>query len=120
MKVSKISNWIGDKTDLKIYRNYVETDLKNLFLALQGRIRFGTPTDGNRGENISGEFQIFTSVATNSGPTVVSHGLSGTPLGWITISKNLGGTLFLSASSLTTITFVSTTTTTTYTIFLLK
>ena len=122
MKVAKISNYNEDDKSKAVYDKFVDIDLKNIFLALQGRIRFGTGVSGARGENIEGEFRQFTSSNTAGSNNLVPHSLSATPIGWIVVNQNWGGVLYTGTNtfSSSTVTFISTTTNTTYTIFLLK
>jgi hypothetical protein len=122
MRLSKSSNYVGDKTDIKVYQRSIDTDLASLYLWTQGRVRLGSGVDGARGENIDGEFQVFTSSIVAGAINVINHTLSATPIGWIVVKQNWGGVLYTGTNSPTntTITFISTTTTTGYTVFLLK
>jgi hypothetical protein len=121
MKLVKISNWIpkGNQED---FNKNINTDLKNVMLFSEGRVRFGNAVDGARGENISGEFHIFTSVKTNTAETVISHTLGSIPTGYLVINQNNSGSLYTSGTgwTISNIYIRSTTTNTQYTIFILK
>ncbi len=121
MKVVKQSKFIGnDKQNPTKYIMDSENDIINLTLAVNGRLRFGAVIDGGKGENIAGEYQIFTSSATALATEVITHSLGATPTGYLIISKNKHGDLYQVTATNTTISLVSSTTTTNYTIFLLK
>jgi hypothetical protein len=123
MKITKFSSFIGmNKDNMDSHLRSVDSDLSSLFLALQGRVRLGTGVDGARGENISGEFQVFTSSASVTANNVITHTLSATPIGWVVVKQSLAGALYNNNVTATnsTITLVSSITSTNYTIFLLK
>lgn len=91
----------------------------------QGRIRFGTGDDGDRGENISGEFQVFTSDATPDTEFSVTHGLGSVPIGIIIIGQDIAGQLYQLAGTgtawtTTTIFLKADVASVTFEVFLLK
>lgn len=93
----------GPQDSSKDGNNYLEdvdTDLFNIFLCLQGRVRFGDGTDNARGENISGEFHTFTTAGANT-EVVVPHTLNATPVGRIVISQDKAGSLYSSTTAWT-------------------
>ena len=99
MKIAKTCN-----IALSNQENYIkaaDTDLKNIFLALQGRIRFGTVGDGDRGENISGEWQVFTTNATPDTEDTIAHTIGAIPQGYIVVSQSLAGSLYLGTTAWT-------------------
>ncbi len=119
MKLTKTSNYSNfNRTKQEDYIQNVDTDLSNIFTAFKGRVRFGSGVDDARGENLEGEFQVFTTAAT--GGTVVNHTLSATPIGYIIIKQNANGVLWLASATTASITFASNTTATSFTVFLLK
>lgn len=121
MKIIKQSNYVASpnfKSDEQFI--HIDKDLKNIVLGLTGRIRFGSGIDSTRGENISGEFRQFTSSATASSTNTILHTLGAVPIGWLLVSQDNDGVLYLSTKNNLDIRLVSTTTSTTYTIFLLK
>ena len=69
--------------------------------ALKGRVRFGSPTDGYRGENISGEFQVFTSNATPDAEDTVAHTIGAIPVGYIVLKQDKAGSLYLGSTAWT-------------------
>ena len=97
MKVTRQSNVIErrfsgfEKNDFK---RSVDEDLKNIVLALQGRLRFGTGDDGDRGENLAGEFQLFTSNATPDTEDTVAHTVGAIPVGRIILYQDKAGSLY--------------------------
>jgi len=128
MKLVRISNWspkpesIKDKNADERFFKDLNTDLKNVMLFSEGRVRFGDSVDGNKGENISGEFQIFTSVLTATAENIIAHGLGVVPTGYLVINQGYSGSLYSSGTSWTSgnVYLRSSTTGTNYTIFLLK
>jgi len=72
----------------------VDADLTSLFLAMQGRLRFGDGGDGDRGENIHGEFQQFTTSATPDAENTVSHTLGSVPVGCLVLGQDKAGSLY--------------------------
>ena len=126
MKLAKQYNFrqldFSSKKDVINYLKTIEYDLSNLFLCLQGRVRFGTGTDGTEGENISGEFQVFTSNAIADTEDTISHTLGAVPIGYIVLGRDKAGVLYngSTAWTSTSIYFKSNVASTTYTVFLLK
>lgn len=59
-----------------------------------GRVRFGDGGDGDRGENMSGEFQLFTSDATPDTEFSITHGLGSVPVGRLIIWQDAAGSLY--------------------------
>lgn len=96
MKAARISNRFGtDGYDKDLF-----TDISNIFLALQGRIRFGDGDSGARGENMSGEFITFTTAGANT-EVVVPHTLSAIPVGRLIIRQDKAGSLYDSTTAWT-------------------
>jgi len=120
MKTAKQSLPVNIETGT--YAEQLDTDVKNLFLLSQGRIRFGSGTDGDRGENISGEFQVYTSNGTPNTADSIIHTLGSVPVGFIVINLDKGAVIYDSGTAwtTTTISLKSTVASTTATIFLLK
>jgi len=103
------------------YLGDVDTDLSNIFLAFQGRVRFGDGVSGGRGENISGEFRTITTAGANT-EVVVPHTLGAVPVGYIVIGRNKAAHLYDSttANTKTNLYVKSDVATTIFKIFLLK
>jgi len=98
----------------------VDNDLTSLFNLSKGRIRFGDATNGSRGENISGEYRVFTS--STPAEFEVKHTLGVVPQGWIVVSKDKAGDLYsgTSTNTSTSIYFKCSVGSVTYKVFLLK
>lgn len=77
----------------------LKVNLDKIFTATQGRIRFGDGVDGNRGENLAGVFQTFTSDATPDTEFSVAHGLGSVPIGRIIIWQDKAGNLYQSPTT---------------------
>lgn len=125
MKTTKRSDLIRlavENKQLKEYIKNIDIDINNLFVALQGRIRFGTGTSGDRGENISGEFVTYTSNGSANTEDTVAHSLGSTPIGYIVIKQDKGSNVYEggTAWSSTNIYLKQTGTSVATTLFLLK
>lgn len=94
MKVVKKSNLINGRQDFNKYKTDLDSDIKNLVLLTQGRIRFGDGTDGYSGENIAGQFQQFTSHASADTEFAVAHTLGAVPVGFIMLWQDKAGSLY--------------------------
>ncbi len=101
MKVVKTSNLSSRKEELPVYDKALDADVSSICTALAGRIRFGTGTDGARGENISGEFQVFTTSGTPDTEGAVAHTLGSIPIGYIVLKQNKAGSIYIGASAWT-------------------
>ena len=120
MKLSRLS--VAGKRNIGDLEDHVHTDLTNLFLWSQGRVRFGTGTDGDRGENIDGEFQVFTSNATPDTADSITHTLGAVPIGFLVVNLDKGAVIYDSGTAwtTTTISLKTTVASTLVTVFLLK
>jgi len=101
MKLARISNNVKRKRDKSDDENHVNTDLTNLFLMANGNVRFGTGTDGDRGENIAGEFQVFTTSATPDAENTIAHTMKTAPIGYIVLNQDKAGSLYDSGTAWT-------------------
>lgn len=105
MKVTKLSlptrRTIDQLLKSEDQESHIDTDIKNIILALQGRIRFGDGTTGDRGENVSGEFLTVTTNATPDTETSFSHTLGAVPVGYIVLSKDKAGVIYDGTTSWT-------------------
>ena len=117
MKTARISN----KVDSEGYQKDLFTDISNIFLAFQGRIRFGDGVDKARGENMSGEFHTITTAGANT-EVVVPHTLGVIPVGRIVLMQDKAGSLYSSTTAWTSTTIYvkCDAATVTFKIFLLK
>jgi len=98
MKFNKISNLQGldfkDERQIRQYISDLDADVKNLELLTHGRVSFGIGTDGFRGENVSGEFQEFTSSATPDAENTIAHTIGSIPIGYIIMHQDKAGSLY--------------------------
>lgn len=96
MKISKESDFVDfNKSDPTRWANEVDTDLKNIVLVLQGRVRFGANnTVTNKGENILGQFITYTTNATPNTEDTVAHALGSVPIGYIVVRQNKAASLY--------------------------
>lgn len=74
-------------------------DLDKVFQCLQGRVRFGRGTDGDRGENIAGEFQQFTTSATPDAENTIAHTIGSVPVGYFIVWQDKAGGLYQGPST---------------------
>lgn len=108
MIVKKISNYnasryAGDdfekghdlSTDIKNY----DTDFNTVMTCLQGRVRFGSGTSGNSGENIQGLFLTITTNATPDVESTFTHNMGSIPVGYSIIGQNKAGSLYQLSST---------------------
>lgn len=93
MRFAKKSN-LEITIEPKQYQRDLDDDVKQLAFLTQGRVRLGTGTDGDRGENIAGEFQVFTSDGSANTEFSVTHTLGAIPIGRIIIYQDIAGHLY--------------------------
>lgn len=120
MKIAKSFTY-NTGSDIESNMRRLEQDLSQLFLFSQGRVRLGTGTDSDRGENISGEFHVVTTSGADTEFTV-SHSIGAVPVGYLVLKSDKGGVVYDSGTTWTdsAIYLKCTTATTTLTLFLLK
>lgn len=101
MNTSKTSNFNDfDKKDPTNWAREIDNDLGIIFLALQGRIRFGANSGTvNKGENILGQFVTYTTNATPNTEDTVPHKLGSIPVGYIVVSKSKAGDIYQKATT---------------------
>jgi len=122
MKLVKTANLSTREDKTNQYDKNLDADISSLFTALHGRVRFGSGTDGDRGENISGEFQVFTSNATPDTEDTVAHTIGAVPVGYIVLKQDKAGSLYDSGTAWTStnVYLKCSVASVTFTIFLLK
>ena len=76
----------------------LQLQIDKLYQVLQGRVSFGVGTDGINGQNISGQFQTYTSNATPDTEDTIAHTIGSVPLGYIVFTQNKAGSLYGTAS----------------------
>ena len=124
MIVSK-SLTLNERLPLQGQIRILDLNVKKLYTALNGRIRFGDAADEEQGENVQGEFQLFTSDGTPDTEFSVTHGLGAIPLGRIILHQDIAGHLYQGPTTGTSWTdttafFKSDVASVTFLIFLLK
>ncbi len=72
----------------------LDLEIQKLYTALNGRLRFGDGADGERGENIAGEFQVFTSNAVANTEDTIAHLVGAIPIGYIVCGQDKAGSLY--------------------------
>ena len=102
--MAKVANLQVLNEDLPLQQQIriLQENLDFLFAVFQSRVRFGDGTDGFAGENISGEFQEFTSDATPDTEFSVNTATDGTfqqaegsvPVGRIILWQDKAGSLY--------------------------
>lgn len=98
MKVAR-STYLDTNTPLEKHIPSLLQDMDKLFRCLQGRVRFGRGTDGDRGENMHGEFQQFTTSGTPDAENTIGHGLGAIPIGYIIVWQDKAGSLYQGPST---------------------
>jgi hypothetical protein len=105
MKLSKLSNYIGfkgkDNQGIQEYVRQLDNDIRKLFLMTQGRVRFGGGTDGQPGENVSGEFQVYTSNGSANTEDTIAHTLGAVPIGYIVVKQDKASNVYLGSTAWT-------------------
>lgn len=99
MIVIKNSNLTRGRQNLNNYVNDMDRDVKNLVIALQGKLRFGDGTSGEPGENISGEFVTLTTSGTPDAENTVAHTVGAIPKGFIVLWQDKAGSLYQGPST---------------------
>lgn len=103
MIVSKISSYNAsryatDQYDNSDIKNY-DTDFNTVFQCLQGRVRFGPGTSGNKGENIDGVFLTIVTNGTANTESTFTHTLGSVPVGYIIIGQDKAASLYQLATT---------------------
>lgn len=80
----------------------LDLNMRKLFEVFKGRVRFGTGTDGDGGENISGIWQSITTNATPDSTETLAHGLGSIPIGYIVVNQDKAGSLYDQGTTWTT------------------
>jgi len=104
MDIAKSSNIPANFKDSDKSEEYIKAldgDVRNLFACLQGRTRFGSGTDGSKGENVSGQFQVVSDTGSADTEFTVSHDLGAVPIGLILIKSNKAGIVYSGSTSWT-------------------
>ena len=75
--------------------------LNKIVLALQGRLKFGTATDGYYGENMQGQFQVVADTGNADTAFTVAHTLGYIPASYLVFSNSKGGVVYKSGTAWT-------------------
>lgn len=90
---------LNEKRQLQEQIRDLQVQMDKLFTCLQGRVSFGTGVDGIDGQNISGQFQQFTTSATPDAENTIAHTVGSIPTGYIVLWQDIAGTLYQSPTS---------------------
>lgn len=104
MKVAKTSDYNTGNKGIEAQVRRQQRDLELIFTCLQGRVRFGTGSDGARGENIMGEFQVISDTGAANTEFAVTHTLGSVPIGYLVTKNSKAGTVYDGTSSWTSTT----------------
>lgn len=91
---SIILNPYSKRNPLESQARTFDRDVDKLFKLCQGRVRFGRGGDGDRGENLSGEFRLFTSTVAANTEFSVAHTVGSIPVGRFIFWQDLPGHLY--------------------------
>ena len=96
MYIGKSSKYFSKNKygDEKSHGGNVEKDLTDIFTAIQGRLRFGSGTSGNKGENIGGVWLKVLTSGTTGLEVGYAHGLGSQPMGYIVVWQDKAGNLY--------------------------
>lgn len=89
-----INSRLNVQNDLQKQIPILQNDLDKIGRCLNGRVRFGRGTDGDRGENMMGEFQQFTTSATPDAENTIGHTVGAIPVGLIILWQDKAGSLY--------------------------
>ena len=95
MFIGKGSNYFTKNKYAKeeFTKSDIDNDLKKIFLAIQGRLRFGSGTSGSKGENIGGEWLKVLTSGTLNAERGYKHNLNSQPMGYIVVSQDKNGSI---------------------------
>jgi hypothetical protein len=120
LKVAKTFVY-NEKQSMESNIRRLEQDTSQLFEAFKGRVRFGTGTNGDRGENIQGHFQVVTTAGADT-EFAIAHGTGAVPIGYIVLKQDKAGSFYESGTTWTdtNIYLKCSTATVTATLFVIK
>lgn len=72
----------------------LQLQISKIYYMLQGRVSFGTGVDGINGQNVSGQFQQFTTSATPDAENTIGHTVGSIPIGCIVLWQDKAGSLY--------------------------
>lgn len=95
----KSSIGINKFSDRESNNRAIDEDIQNLVTLSQSRIRFGIPTSGRNGENISGQFIQYTSNAIINTEDTIAHTIGSIPVGYLILWQDKAGSFYQSPTS---------------------
>lgn len=98
MIIAQTSGYGGDSKydDKKLSERQVSFDIGAIIQVLQGRVRFGTGTNKQDGENIAGRFIQYTSNAVADTEDTVVHNIGSIPVGYLVLWQDKAGSFYQS------------------------
>lgn len=72
----------------------LQTQIDKLYYAMQGRISFGVGTDGENGQNVSGQFQQYTSNGVANTEDTIAHTVGSIPIGFLVLWQDKAGSFY--------------------------
>lgn len=100
MKIAS-SSIRNQKTDVRKLYLSIMNDLKKITDVLSGRIRFGTGTDGQNGQNIAGQFQVVADTGNVNTEFTVAHTVGAVPIGFLVLNNDKGSVIYDSGTAWT-------------------
>jgi hypothetical protein len=97
MEIIKTSSMIKELSSVDRFKEYLtalDSDVANLTRLAQGRVRFGAGTDGAKGENVSGAFEVVTDTGSANTEFTVAHTLGVAPIGYLVTKINKAGVVY--------------------------
>jgi hypothetical protein len=90
---------LNEKLPMKEQLRILQASINQLYKMGQGRISFGVGMDGENGQNISGQFQQFTTSGTPDAENTIAHTVGSIPLGFIVLWQSKAGSLYQGPST---------------------
>lgn len=96
MIIAQTSGYGGDSKydDKKLSERQMSFDIGAIIQVLQGRVRFGTGTNKQDGENIAGRFIQYTSNVTINTEDTIVHNIGSIPIGYIILWQDKAGSFY--------------------------
>lgn len=76
----------------------IQVQIQKLYYVIQGRVSFGTGVDGINGQQVSGQFQTYTSNVTPNTEDTLAHTVGSVPIGYIVMTQDKAGSVYGTAS----------------------
>ena len=98
MRITKLSK-VNERVDAKAMIHALDNDVEKLYQLTHGRIEFGSGVDGERGVNISGEWQVIADTGSANTEFSVTHTLGAVPVGYIVTKISNAGVIYDSGTA---------------------